>query len=484
MKSEPNQLQPTRLWEIFEEICRIPRASGKEEKVLKYLKNFSVANNLEFNQDKTGNLLIRKEATQGFEHFPSVALQSHVDMVCEKNAGTDHNFDHDPIVPYIDNGWVKARGTTLGADDGIGMAAQLALLESDSIEHGPLECLFTVEEETGLAGAFGLEKDFLNSRILLNLDSEDDGELFIGCAGGLDTTINFPLKKVNTEPGHKAYRIAVGGLTGGHSGDDINKHRGNAIKILNRLLWNLDRNNELRLADIEGGNLRNAIAREANATVTVPLRQVEGFLSRFGRLTEEIREEMKSTEPGLFIDIRPAIMPDCLIEYPLQFKLLNALYACPHGVIAMSYDIPGLVETSTNLASVSMTPREFIIATSQRSSVASAMRDVSDMVCSVFQLAGATVKQGEGYPGWKPDMNSKILGVMQSSYRRLFGESPKVLAIHAGLECGLIGEKFPGMDMISYGPTIKGAHSPDERIEIKTVQKFWDLTLDVLRNVV
>lgn len=483
MKSELSKLQPSRLWEIFEEICMIPRASGKEEKILKYLKDFSAANNLEFNQDRTGNLVIRKQATRGFEHFPSVALQSHVDMVCEKNSGTKHNFDNDPIIPYIEDGWVKAKGTTLGADDGIGMAAQLALLESDSIEHGPLECLFTVEEETGLAGAFGLEENFLKSRILLNLDSEDDGELFIGCAGGLDTTIHFPMKKVNTEPDHQAYRINISGLKGGHSGDDINRHRGNAIKILNRLLWNLERNNEMRLADIEGGNLRNAIPREANATVTVPSRQLEGFLNSFGNLVKEIHEELKSTEPGLNIEIRQAIMPDCLIEHPLQLKLLNALYACPHGVIAMSYDIPGLVETSTNLASVTMMPHGIIIATSQRSAVVTAMRDVSDMVCSVFQLAGAIVKQGEGYPGWKPDMDSKILDVMQSSYRKLFGVAPKVLAIHAGLECGLIGEKFPGMDMISYGPTIKGAHSPDERIEISTVHKFWDLTLDVLKKV-
>jgi dipeptidase D len=476
-------LKPKRVWEIFEEICQVPRPSKKEEKILNYLVDFARKHSLVYRQDKLGNLVIEKPASTGYEHFPSVVLQSHVDMVCEKNADVEHDFDKDPIRPMIVDGWVKAEGTTLGADDGIGMAVQLAILEAGDIGHGPVECLFTVDEETGLTGAFGLEKDFLNGRILLNLDSEDDGELFIGCAGGIDTLVTFPYEQVSTEVDHIAYRISVTGLLGGHSGDDINKGRGNANKILNRLLWNFEKMYEVRLAEIKGGNLRNAIAREAFATVTLPRRYKMDFLELFKKLTAQVKQEVKTNEPGLEISVSEVVTPHYLVDYRTQFRLLNALYACPHGVIAMSPDIPDLVETSTNLASVSMTPKEIIIATSQRSSHDSGKRDVADMVASVFLLAGATVKHGDGYPGWTPNMDSRILAVMKASYTDLFKEEPKVLAIHAGLECGLIGEKYPGMDMISYGPTIKGAHSPDERIEINTVEKFWDLTLEALKRV-
>ena len=477
------QLKPQRVWELFEDICQVPRPSKKEEKILAYLCDFAKERSLTYRQDKLKNLVIEKPATKGYEHFPTVVLQSHVDMVCEKNSGVEHNFDTDPIRPLITDGWVKADGTTLGADDGIGMAVQLAILDSSVIEHGPIECLFTVDEETGLTGAFGLEKDFLNGRILLNLDSEDDGELFIGCAGGIDTMVTFPYEQVSVEADHIAYRISVTGLLGGHSGDDIHKGRGNANKVLNRLLWNFDKMYEVRLAEIKGGNLRNAIAREAFATVTVPRRYKMDFLDLFKTLSSQIRSEMRTNEPDLDISVAEAVMPQFLVDYGTQSNLLNALYACPHGVMAMSPDIVGLVETSTNLASVSMTPKELIIATSQRSSLDSGKRDVADMVASVFLLAGAKVRHGDGYPGWTPNMDSKILAVMKKAYAGLFGEEPKVLAIHAGLECGLIGEKYPGMDMISYGPTIKGAHSPDERIEISTVEKFWDLTLEVLKRV-
>jgi dipeptidase D len=478
-----SHLKPARVWEHFENICQIPRPSKKEEKILDYLIAFAEKHGLAWKQDKAGNLLISKPASKGYEDRAWVVLQSHVDMVCEKNADTEHDFDHDPIVPRIDGEWVRGTGTTLGADDGIGIAVQLAILESDSIAHGPIECLFTVDEETGLTGAFALEKDFLNSRILLNLDSEDDGELFIGCAGGIDTMATFLFERVNTEPDHEAFRISVTGLKGGHSGDDISKGRGNANKILNRLLWNCEKMFELRLDEIQGGNLRNAIAREAFATITIPKRHKSAFLELFDKLVADIKTELKTNEPDLAINCEMAIMPQCLIDYKTQQRLLNTLYACPHGVIAMSPDIPNLVETSTNLASVKMTASEIIVATSQRSSLESAKRDVADMVASVFHLAGARVKHGDGYPGWKPDVNSVILGVMRKAYTDLFNEEPKVLAIHAGLECGLIGEKYPGIDMISYGPTIKGAHSPDEGIKIDTVQKFWDLTLEVLRKI-
>lgn len=478
-----SHLEPARIWAHFEDICQIPRPSKKEEKILKHLIAFAENHGLPYKQDKTGNLLISKPASKGFENRAWVVLQSHVDMVCEKNSDMVHDFDHDPIVPRIDGEWVRATGTTLGADDGIGMAVQLAILESQSIAHGPIECLFTVDEETGLTGAFALEKDFIKSRILLNLDSEDDGELFIGCAGGMDTLVTFHYEKVNPEPDHEAFRISVTGLKGGHSGDDINKGRGNAVKILNRLLWNFEKMFELRLGEILGGNLRNAIAREAFATITIPKRHKVAFVELFEKLSAEICQELKTNEPALSIVCHEAIMPNCLIDYRTQQKLLNALYACPHGVIAMSADIPNLVETSTNLASVKMTATEIIVATSQRSSLESAKRDVADMVGSVFSLAEAKFRHGDGYPGWKPNVNSEILGIMRKAYHDLFGQEPKVLAIHAGLECGLIGEKYPGIDMISYGPTIKGAHSPDEGIKIDAVQKFWDLTLEVLKNI-
>ncbi len=482
MKRVLGDLQPKRLWELFEDICQIPRPSKKEERILAFLIDFAKKHELEYVQDKAGNLVIRKPATNGYEDRESIVLQSHVDMVCEKNEGVDHDFEKDPIKPRIVDGWVRGTGTTLGADDGIGMAAQLAVLEADDIAHGPIECLFTVDEETGLTGAFNLEKDMLNSRILLNLDSEDDGQLFIGCAGGIDTLITFDKQQVEAEKDHDAFRLSVTGLKGGHSGDDIHRGRGNAIKIINRILWNAERMHDIRIADYRGGNLHNAIAREAFALVTVPKRNKKAFRDLCVELGAEIQAAMKTNEPDIKVDVQEAEMPASLIDSKTQNALLNALYACPHGVMAWSADIPNLVETSTNLASVKTTQKEIIVVTSQRSSVETAKRDIADMVASVFHLAGARVKHGDGYPGWEPNMDSGILAVTKQSYKKLFNENPEVLVIHAGLECGIIGEKYPGMDMISYGPEIKGAHSPDEGIEIASVEKFWDLTLEVLKN--
>jgi len=478
-----NHLHPQRLWEIFEEICQIPRPSGKEEKILQYLVEFARKHQLDYAQDETGNLVIRKAARPGFEDLQTVVLQSHVDMVCEKNTGTLHDFDRDPIKPRVEDGWVKAIGTTLGADDGIGVAAQLAILESDDIDHGPIECLFTVEEETGLAGASGLREDFMKGRILLNLDSEDDGELFIGCAGGIDTTAEFTYNSADAPADHVAYKVSVTGLQGGHSGDDINKGRGNAIKILNRLLWHAWQKNGLWLGEIQGGNLRNAIPREAYALICISETSTGAFLEHIGVLSDLIRKEFKKTEPMLEITVAGASMPSQFIDADTCSRLLNALYACPHGVFSMSADMENLVETSTNLASVSMHSNKIIVGTSQRSSVESGRTDIANMVKGVFLLAGAKVKRGDGYPGWKPNPDSPILAVMKQAYADLFGEQPRVLAIHAGLECGLIGEKYPGMDMISYGPTIKGAHSPDERIRIDTVEKFWVLTVETLKRI-
>lgn len=483
MSTPLSGLQPAGMWHYFEEICKIPRPSKKEEKIAAYLVAFGKEHGLETIVDETGNILIRKPATAGMENRKSVVLQSHIDMVCEKNSDTVHDFDKDPIIPYIDGEWVKAKGTTLGADDGIGVATQLALLVSKDIPHGPIECLFTVDEETGLTGAFGLKPDLLKSKILLNLDSEDEGEVFIGCAGGIDTLISLNYSKVPVEANMAGFIIKVSGLKGGHSGDDINKGLGNANKILNRILWEGARRFELRLSKFDGGNLRNALAREAFAIITVPSRLQEEFQKFVKSTFKKVQNEFKVTEPGLDVQVKAHEMPEYLFDATTQENLLNALYACPHGVMAMSADIPNFVETSTNLASVKTHEKHIEITTSQRSSVESAKYDIANMVVSVFSLAGAKTKHSDGYPGWTPNPNSEVLDITRKAYNDLFKVEPKVLAIHAGLECGLIGETYPEMDMVSYGPTIKGAHSPDERLQINTAQKFWDLTLEVLRNI-
>lgn len=476
-------LTPEKVWYYFEEICKVPRPSKKEKLISDYIVSVAQKLRLEYETDEIGNILIRKAATKGFEHLPVVVLQSHIDMVCEKNADTYHDFETDPIVPRIEGMWVKASGTTLGADDGIGIAAQLAILDSDTIEHGALEMLFTVDEETGLTGAKGLKPGFLKGNILLNLDSEDEGELFIGCAGGKDTRILMNYSKVAVNYDFAGYQIKVSGLLGGHSGDDINKGRGNAVKILNRLLWTSSHLFEVRISEIDGGNLRNAIAREAYANIIVPTRFSNDFVQFVRKFNATLKDEFRINEPDLLISYHPTELPSFLIDLSTQERLLNALYACPHGVITMSADVPNFVETSTNLASVKMTDKTIEIGTSQRSSSESGKEDVLNMVESVFRLAGGKISHNDGYPGWTPNPNSPILEVTRNSYFKLFKSEPKVLAIHAGLECGLIGEQYPDMDMISYGPTIKGAHSPDERLDIESVKRFWDLTLDVLRNI-
>ncbi|MFO8129261.1 MAG: aminoacyl-histidine dipeptidase [Bacteroidales bacterium] len=483
MNEEIYQLKPERLWHYFGEILKIPRPSKKEEKIARYILDFGQEHGLETLQDETGNILIRKPATSGNEKMKTVILQSHIDMVCEKNEDTEHDFDKDPIEAYIDNGWVTARGTTLGADDGIGIATQLAILESVDIQHGPIECLFTIDEETGLTGAFGLKPGFLKGEILLNLDSEDDGQLFIGCAGGRDTVIEMACRKVPPPKNHASFRIKVSGLKGGHSGDDINKGRGNANKILNRILWDATENLEMELAVFDGGNLRNAIAREAAAVVTVPESKRNELQALVKKYEEDIRRELHVTEPGLAIQTKKVTQPGHVFDAESRDRLIRAVYACPHGVIAMSQEIPDFVETSTNLASVKTGNGTVSITTSQRSSVESAKEDVCNMVSSVFRLTGANIKQSDGYPGWAPDPGSEIVALTENVYKELFNEDPEVLAVHAGLECGLIGDKYPDMDMISYGPEIKGAHSPDEKIEIRSVDKFWDLTLEVLKRI-
>ncbi|MDN5290978.1 MAG: dipeptidase [Anaerophaga sp.] len=476
-------LYPEKLWGYFDEICQIPRPSKHEEKITAWLLAFANREGLDTKRDKAGNVLISKPASPGMENKPAVVLQSHVDMVGEKNNDKHHDFFKDPIIPVRDGDWIKADGTTLGADDGIGMAAQLAILTSGDISHGPLECLFTVDEETGLTGAFNLEENFFEGRTLINLDSEDEGELFIGCAGGIDTLACFKPELEDSPGGYTALEIRVTGLKGGHSGDDIHKGLGNANKILVRYLWQMARDYGLRLARFEGGNLRNAIAREAFATALVPSGFKEEARAVLNLLSHDIEQELRHTDPGVKFWMGSAEMPGKVFTESFQKKFLNALYACPHGVMEWSHEIENLVETSTNLASVKETNGELLITTSQRSSVESARNDIANMVRSVFELAGAEVEHSDGYPGWKPNMESPVLDIAVSTYQRLFNKKPEVKAIHAGLECGLFLQKYPDMDMISIGPTIKGAHSPDERLHIESVGKFWDHLLEMLKNI-
>ena len=477
-------LEPREVWKHFVDICQVPRPSKKEGKIIKFLEDFAAAHGLERHTDAAGNVLIRKPATAGMEHLQTVVLQSHMDMVCEKNSDVQHNFDTDPIEPILDGGWVRAKGTTLGADDGIGMAAELALLTSTTVKHGPLECLFTVDEETGLTGAFEMQPGFFNGKILLNLDSEDEGELFIGCAGGVDTLATFTHSTEPVPANHAAVCIAVRGLLGGHSGDDINKNRGNAVKLLTRLVWEAAQHFGLRIAQIDAGNLRNAIAREGYVVGVLPQAKRDEALNRLEALRSDIIAEWCDVEPSLSIAIESTDMPARVLDLAAQRNLLNALYACPHGVMAMSRSLQGLVETSTNLASVKMLENNRIqVTTSQRSSVDTAKVDIANMVESVFLLAGAEVVHSDGYPGWAPNTDSEILRITRSAYKHLFGVEPIVRAIHAGLECGLFLEKFPGLDMISFGPTLRGVHSPDEKLDVETTQKFWKLLLYVLEHI-
>ncbi len=481
MPSQLSGLDPQAVWSFFEQITRIPRPSKHEEKIREYLTGYAKAKGLEFKVDKTGNVVIIKPASDS--SLPAVALQSHMDMVCEKNSDVRFDFMSDPIRVRIEDGWVKAEGTTLGADCGIGMAAALAVLDADGIRHGRIEALFTVDEETGLTGAFGLGKDMISARYLINLDSEDEGEIFIGCAGGVDTVATFTPVQDRVSAGMQFFRITVSGLRGGHSGDNINDGLANSNKLLARLLWQAGRDLDLRLAAIDGGNLRNAIPREAYAIAGVRNSMEKEFGKLFEKVSEECRAEFRLTEPSMKFTLEKVDRGEVehLIDKHTQDALLGALQGAPNGPLAMSRSMPGLVETSTNLASVKRGEGgRIVVCTSQRSSTESAKWDAARSVEAVFSLAGAEVKHSEGYPGWAPDPSSALLAATTESYRSLFGAEPKVRAIHAGLECGLFLEKYPGLEMVSFGPTLRGVHSPDERLEISTVGKFWKLLTDVL----
>lgn len=481
---EKIDLKPAAVFHYFAEICKVPRPSKKEENIIAYLKAFGKQHNLETEVDDAGNVLIRKPATPGKENLKTVILQSHVDMVCEKNSDVEHDFLTDPIEIVIDGDWMKANGTTLGADNGIGVATELAILAADDIEHGPLECLFTIDEETGLTGAFALKPGFLKGDILLNLDSEDEGEMFIGCAGGMDSVAEFTYQEIDVPAGYFFFRVGVKGLKGGHSGGDIHLGLGNANKILNRFLSQTTKKYDMYLCEIGGGNLRNAIPREAYAVCAVPFEAKESIRVDLNIFTADMENELGKVEPDMKFTLESETSQAKAIDRDTTARLLKTLYAIPHGVYAMSHDIPGLVETSNNLASIKMKEGNVIkIETSQRSSILSSRDDMANTVRAAMELGGAKVSFGNGYPGWKPNPDSEILKVAEASYKKLFGVDAQVKAIHAGLECGLFLDKYPALDMISFGPTLQGVHSPDERMLIPTVNKFWKHLLDILANV-
>lgn len=481
---EKTTLKPQEVFSIFEAICQVPRPSKKEEKMIEFLKDFGARYALETKVDAAGNVLLKKAATPGMENKKTVVLQAHIDMVCEKNKEVTHDFLVDPIETYVDGEWLRARGTTLGADNGIGVAAALAVLASDTIEHGPLEALFTVDEETGLTGAFALQAGFMSGQYLLNLDSEDEGEIFIGCAGGCRTSAEFSYYSVEVPQGYFYFTVEVSGLTGGHSGDDINKGRANANKLLNRFLYQSARKYDFYLCELEGGNLHNAIPREARALCAIPMADKENIRIDMNLFAADVEAEYSVTEPNMHWLLQSADAARLAIDPETTRRLLMAVHAVSNGVYAMSQDMPGLVETSSNLASIKMIgENRILIGSSQRSSILSSRKDMAETIQSAFELAGATVDVGDGYPGWKPNPNSALLKIAVDSYKRLYGVEPKVKAIHAGLECGLFLEKYPWLDMISFGPTLRGVHSPDERMHIPSVERFWNHLLDILKQV-
>ncbi len=483
MSKDIRELNPRQVWRHFHSLTRIPRPSGHEEKVREFIEGFGRSLGLDTTVDEAGNVIIRKPATPGMEKCPGVILQAHLDMVPQKNGGTSHDFENDPIESVVDGAWVRARGTTLGADNGIGVAAAMAVIESGSLRHGPLEALFTCEEETGMAGALGLKPGLLKGGILLNLDSEDEGELFIGCAGGLDATMTFSYDEQPVPDGYEGFMLRVSGLRGGHSGMDIHLGRGNANKIMNRLLHEGHLRHGVLIGSIDGGSLRNAIPRESTALVAVPAVKREGFLDGLGRLGADIKNELASADPEVRIEAVSAALPELVIGEPVASRMLRAIHACPNGVMRMSCEMPGLVETSSNLAIVTSNEGVVTVQCLLRSSVDSARAELATMIGSVFELAGAVAVFDGGYPGWKPDCGSPVLKSMREIYREKFGKAPEVKAVHAGLECGIIGSIYSDLDMISFGPTIRYPHSPDEKVEIASVGRFWDFLVETIGKV-
>ena len=478
-----SELEPKSLWRHFDQILTIPRGSKEEDRIRAYVVAQAEELGLPFQVDGTGNVVVSKAATPGYEDRPVTILQSHLDMVNEKNSDVDHDFDKDPIQPREDGEYLTASGTTLGSDNGIGVSAMLAIMEADNLTHGPLELLFTVDEETGLTGASNLDPEMLRGRRLINLDSEEEGSLCVGCAGGADSALSLPIAKMPPPEGSVALEVVLKGLKGGHSGIDIHLQRGNATQLLTRALWAVGQDIPFYLANLDGGNKHNAVPREASALVVLDEGNRANFEAALTAGLEAIQEEFRPAEPGAEFSISQVDVPDEVWDHASTGKVMALVVALPHGVVSMSYDIPGLVETSTNLATVKSQNGTVAIGLSSRSSVASALEALRQRIRSAATLAGASVEEGGGYPGWKPDLESELLKVVRKVHERELGTDPKIEAIHAGLECGLIGEMIPGMDMISFGPQIEFPHSPDERVHVASVDRFFKLLAATLEDL-
>lgn len=478
-----SQFDPKELWQHFDKILTIPRGSKNEAAMREYVISIAKKHGLDYQQDAAGNLVVRKPATKGSESAPITILQCHLDMVNEKNADVQHDFTKDAIKPRQEGDYLYATGTTLGSDNGIGVAAALAIMENQNIQHGPLELLFTIDEETGLTGAANLSSDLLKGRRLINLDTEEEGSLYVGCAGGAGVNITLPLKFSDIHSDSVVIEIKLHGLNGGHSGVDIHLQRGNAIKLLGRALNSVYKKVKFQIANFSGGNMHNAIPREAFAQAAVAASEKDRFQKELYKHFQEIYEEFKPADPEMKLAIADITGAKKAFDSDTTARVLNLINALPHGVASMSYDIPGLVETSSNLATVKIKDSEMVIHVSNRSSAASAIRATQERIASIGQLAGAKVEELEGYPGWKPNMDSQVLRVAKTVHEKLFGKEPKIKAIHAGLECGIIGEKFPGMDMVSLGPQIEFPHSPKERVRIGSVAKFYKFLIGVLEEL-
>ena len=481
--SDIRMLEPKQLWNYFYELTRIPRPSKKEAKVIAYVEKFGKDLGLETIVDEVGNVIIRKPATKGYEDRMGVILQGHLDMVPQKNSDKVHDFEKDPIEAYVDGEWVTANGTTLGADNGIGVAAAMAILASGDIEHGPIEALFTVDEETGMTGAFGLKPGLLKGDILINMDSEEDGEIFVGCAGGINVNISKKYSEVTAPTNAVAYKVIAKGLKGGHSGVDIALGRANSNKIMIRFLYQANKELGVGISSMAGGDMRNAIPREASGVVVVDRSKAASFEQLTAKYEKIYRGEFLQTEPDLVFTCEQCDMPKKVMEMSDQSAIVRSLFACPNGVQRMSRAMIGLVETSNNLAIVRISNGQFEAKNLTRSSVDSAKEAIVNKISAVFELAGASIEKSGSYPGWNPNMNSSILRTMKNVYKRLFGIEPKVSAIHAGLECGLLGGIYPNLDMISVGPTLKYPHSPDEKVNIETVKRFYRFVVETLKEI-
>ena len=480
-----NELKPAVVFDEFAKINQIPRPSKREEKMIEYLKNWGESHGLDTKVDETGNVIIRKPATKGMENRKTTILQSHMDMVCDKLVDVEFNFDTDPIKTYIDGEWLTAEGTTLGADDGIGCAMELALLASDNIEHGPIECVFTRDEETGLTGAEGMKAGFMTGDYLINLDSEDEGEIFVSCAGGRNTTAKFTFKKEDAPAGSFFMRAQLKGLVGGHSGDDINKQRANAIKLLGRFLYQtINKYEGVRLVQFNSGKMHNAIPRDGMFVIAVPHDTKENVKADWNIFASQVEEEFCVTDTQMVWTLE-STEAEKVIESGVARNFIFALQAVDNGIYAICQDpaLNGMVETSSNIASIETSDTEITIVSSQRSNVMSNLDNMCATIGACFLLAGAEVKHSDGYPAWKMRSNSDLQRIVKESYVKLFGKEPVVRGIHAGLECGLFSERYPNLDMVSFGPTLRFVHTPDERLHIPTVQMVWDHLLDVLKNI-